>query len=57
VTRDGMSALVAERLGVDVVTAAIAVDQSIPVEEYDRFGQLDPGQQEAWLDVIREDLR
>jgi hypothetical protein len=51
-----MAALVAERLDVDLTTASIAVDLTIPIEEYDRFGELDPGQQEAWLDVIREDL-
>lgn len=52
-----MANLVAERLDVDLTTAAIAVDMSIPIEEYDRFGELDTDQQEAWIDVIREDLK
>jgi hypothetical protein len=51
-----MAGLVAERLDVDLTTTAIRVDLVIPIEEYDRYGELDPGQQEAWLDVIREDL-
>lgn len=56
VTRNGMAALVAERLDIDLTTAALRVDLVIPAEEYDRFGELDTDQQEAWIDVIREDL-
>lgn len=56
VTRSGMAALVAERLDVDLTTASIRVDLVIPIEEYDRYGELDTDQQEAWIDVIREDL-
>ncbi len=57
VTRHGMADLVAERLDVDLITAALAVDLSIPIEAYDRFGELGPDEQEQWLDVIREDLK